>query len=119
MKDLKALISPRTVLFIDVGYSKTSVFVIQFSQTESRLLDCEHLRFVGSKNMDYLIAEFYDNEYKKSTRTTDSLFSMKKSMVKLNDHIEKQRKVLSANTDHLLNVESLLEDNDLSYNMKR
>lgn len=44
---------------------------------------------------------------------------MPKNLVKLKDHIEKQRRVLSANTEHHLHVESLLDDNDLSYNIKR
>jgi len=39
--------------------------------------------------------------------------------VKVIEHIEKQRKILSANEDSHLNIESLIEDIDLSYNMKR
>ena len=42
----------RTVVFVDIGYSKCSCFVVEFSPKEPRLLDCEHLRFMGSKNMD-------------------------------------------------------------------
>ena len=33
--------------------------------------------------------------------------------------IEKQRKVLSANIEHHMNIEYILNDEDLSYNMKR
>lgn len=40
-------------------------------------------------------------------------------MVKVIEHIEKQRKILSANEDSQLNIESLVEDVDLSYNMRR
>lgn len=40
-------------------------------------------------------------------------------MVKLHDNIEKQRKVLSANSDHQLNIESLIDDIDFTHNMKR
>lgn len=35
------------------------------------------------------------------------------------EQIEKQRKILSANEDSHLNIESLMEDVDLSYNMRR
>lgn len=45
----------RTVIFVDIGYSKCSFFVIEFTAKEPRLLDCEHMRFTGSKNMDHLI----------------------------------------------------------------
>lgn len=40
-------------------------------------------------------------------------------MVKIIDHVEKQRKVLSANNDSHINVEALYEDYDLSYSMGR
>jgi heat shock protein 4 len=35
------------------------------------------------------------------------------------ENIEKQRKILSANSEHTLNMEYLIEDNDLVYTMKR
>ena len=56
VKELNAIVTPRVVLFLDVGYSKTSIFVIEFTAKETHLLDVEHLRFVGAKNMDHLIA---------------------------------------------------------------
>ena len=33
--------------------------------------------------------------------------------------IEKQRKVLSANSEHHMNIEYIMNEDDLSYNMKR
>jgi hypothetical protein len=67
-------------------------------------MDVEHLRFSGSKNMDYLLTQFYDNHFKTLRNNDTSLFSILKSYVKLSDHIEKQRKILSANHEHSLNV---------------
>jgi len=40
-------------------------------------------------------------------------------MVKLTDAIQKQRTILSANTEHHLNLEYLLGEEDLAYNMTR
>ena len=93
--------------------------MVEYGPTECRLLDCEHLRFVGARSMDQLLMEFYDRLFKRITGGEESLFSMPKALVKLAEHIEKQRKVLSANSEHQLQAESLVEDIDLSYNMKR
>lgn len=40
VKDLTGSSSSRIVLFVDVGYSKSSLFVVEFGPTECRLLDC-------------------------------------------------------------------------------
>jgi len=42
-----------------------------------------------------------------------------KALVKLKEMIEKQRKVLSANSEHHMNIEYIVNEEDLSYNMKR
>ena len=44
---------------------------------------------------------------------------MPKAKVKLLDQVEKQRKVLSANEESYIMIESLFDDFDLSYNMNR
>jgi molecular chaperone DnaK (HSP70) len=69
--------------------------------------------------MDRVLAEFYDRQFKSLYCTEESLFSMPKALVKLREHIEKQRKVLSANSEHQLHAESLVEDTDLTYNLTR
>ena len=42
--------------FLDVGYSKVSLCLVQFTRFESRLLDCEHLPYTGCRNMDRSVA---------------------------------------------------------------
>lgn len=39
--------------------------------------------------------------------------------MKLVETIERQRKILSANSEYAMNLEYLMEENDLMYNMKR
>ena len=43
----------------------------------------------------------------------------RKSVVKIMEYIEKQRKVLTGNHEHEMNIECLMEDCDLNYSMKR
>ena len=40
-------------------------------------------------------------------------------MVKLMDAVQRQRTVLSANNDYHFNLEYILNEEDLTYNMKR
>lgn len=77
----------RNVVFIDFGYSKLSVFAVQFTNTAARLVDYDHLKFTGSKNIDRLLAEFYNDEFKKITKTDISLLNTPKALVKLNENI--------------------------------
>lgn len=104
---------------MDIGYSKCSFFVVEFTPREPRLLDCEHLRFMGSKNMDHLLAEHYDELMKTGRGTQESVFSAHKAKIKLLDQVEKQRKMLSANDESHISVEALFEDYDFSHDMKR
>lgn len=69
--------------------------------------------------MDHLMAEFYDGVFKGIRKDQTSIFTISKSLIKLLDSIEKQRTVLSANSDHHFNIESLIDDHDLVYNMRR
>lgn len=43
----------------------------------------------------------------------------KKAYVKLMETIERQRKILSGNLEHDLNIEYLMEEYDINYTMKR
>ena len=52
-------------------------------------------------------------------QTGEDLTQNKKAMVKLYENVEMQRKKLSANHETALNIECLLGDHDLTYNMKR
>jgi molecular chaperone DnaK (HSP70) len=47
------------------------------------------------------------------------VFESRKAVVKLMENIERQRKILSANSEYSMNLEYLMEENDLNYNIKR
>ena len=48
-----------------------------------------------------------------------SLFPSTKAKRKSHDAIEKMRKMLSANSEASINIECLMEDEDMFYNVKR
>lgn len=56
--------------------------------------------------------------FEKSSGGLD-LTENKKAVLKLMENIEKQRKILSGNLEHDLNIECLMEEEDIHYSMKR
>lgn len=85
----------KNVVFMDIGYSKISLQLVQFTRFEGRLLDWEYLPYSGSKNMDHFISEFYDELFEK--KHGSSIIKHPKAYVKLLDAVQRQRTVLSAN----------------------
>lgn len=108
----------RNVLFIDFGHSKLSAFVCSFTKDKMTTLAQCHERNLGCRDIDYILLQFYKNVFEKSSGGLD-VFESRKAVVKLMENIEKQRKILSANSEHTMNLEYLMEENDLNYNLKR
>lgn len=67
--------------------------------------------------MDQLLCEHYNQVFLKAHK--HSILNNGKALVKLTDAVQRQRTVLSANSDHHLNLEYLLNEEDLTYNMHR
>ena len=67
--------------------------------------------------MDDNLVDFYVDLFSK--QTGENLRNNIKAMVKLYENVEQQRKKLSANHESIINIECILGDHDLSYNMKR
>lgn len=86
---------PRNVLFIDFGHSKLSTFLCSFTKEEMNVLEQEHCRHLGCRDIDYAMLEFYRQIFEKSSGL--DLTENKKAVLKLMENIEKQRKVLSGN----------------------
>lgn len=79
---------------------------------------CHHSdRNLGARNMDYLLLEKLGEEFTKKYGVDPR--KQVRSRLRMLDIIEKQRKVLSANLEATIHLESLLEDEDLHKNLKR
>jgi heat shock 70kDa protein 4 len=74
--------TPRNVLFIDFGHSKLSTFVCSFTSSEMNVLEQEHCRHIGCRDIDYHLFEFYRGVFEKSSGGCD-LAESKKAYVKL------------------------------------
>ena len=110
----------KTVLFIDFGHSKLSIYAMKFTKNYQKVVYEKHLRQMGCKNIDQLMFELYASEFQKqNTNMEISVKESKKATFKLFEQIEKQRRVLSGNLEYDFNIDCLLEDNDFSFTMKR
>ena len=107
----------RHVLFLNLGYSSFSLSLVQFTQYEARLLDGQYLPYSGCKNMDHHLTDFYVQLFEKKHQS--NIYKSPKALVKLTEAIQKQRAVLSANSEHHLTLEYLLNEEDLDYHITR
>ena len=86
----------RNVLFLDFGHSKLSLFAASFTKDKATMLAQRHERHLGCRDIDYLLLQHYQKVFEKSSGGMD-IFENRKSIVKLTEVIERQRKILSAN----------------------
>lgn len=108
----------RNVVFVDVGHSKLSAFVSSFSKEKCQILLQQHDRHLGARDFDWTLLKFYDGIFQKSSGGL-SIMENKKSILRCLDAIQKQRKILSANSHATIGAECLVEDCDLNYDMCR
>ena len=107
----------RNVCFIDLGHSTASAFVASLTMERMSILNQFHERNLGVRDMDWELLMFYANMI--STKFGANVINKDKSRLRLLDAIEKQRKILSANSDATINVDCIAEDNDLAYTLTR
>ena len=108
---------PRYVAFVDLGHSKLTVTIASFLKGKMRIVIHKSDRNLGARNMDYLLVEKLGEEFAKKVGA-DPRKNIR-ARLRMLDVIEKQRKILSGNKEATIHLESLLEDEDLSKNLKR
>jgi molecular chaperone DnaK (HSP70) len=108
---------PRTVAFVDLGHSSCNIFFSTFTKKDVKVVSVTNERFCGAREFDYLIAkklaEDFNNKY-----DADPM-SAPKCRIRLIDTITKVRKSLTVNKEVIISVDSLMEGEDLVYNLTR
>jgi heat shock 70kDa protein 4 len=72
---------------------------------------------LGARDFDWLLMEWAAKKFQEKTGL--NFITNAKSRLRFLDAIEKQRKVLSANSDAQINCEYLYEDEDLNIHLTR
>lgn len=115
--DLPEADNPRHVVFVDVGHSDMSVAVVAFSKGQLTVKSTAYDRNLGGRDIDFALVRHFANEFKGKYKI--DVLSSPKAVFRLAASCEKLKKILSANTEAPLNVESIMEDIDASSKLNR
>ena len=109
--------NPRHVMFIDVGHSSMSVSVVAFSKGQLNVKAAAYDHHLGGRDIDYALLQHFAAEF--NSKYHIDVLSNPKATFRLAVGCEKLKKVLSANHEAPLNVESLMNDVDASSKLNR
>ncbi|KAF4724906.1 hypothetical protein FOZ62_006274, partial [Perkinsus olseni] len=103
---------PTIVAFTSVGASHFGCSVVKFTKSHLTVLGEAIDTTVGGRYIDQLLMEHYSQEFTKKTGL-DPLKNAK-ARFKLEEAVNKVKKILSANNEAVLGIECLMEDEDIN-----
>ncbi|GLB45075.1 putative heat shock protein 70 family protein [Lyophyllum shimeji] len=110
--DLPEAENPRHVAFVDIGHASLSVAIVAFSKGQLIIKSTAYDRNLGGRDIDMALVKHFAEEFK--TKYKIDVMSNPKAVFRLGAGCEKLKKVLSANTESVLNVENIMADVDAS-----
>ncbi|KAJ4490973.1 heat shock protein 70 family [Lentinula aciculospora] len=115
--DLPDAENPKHVAFVDVGHSSLSVAIVAFSKGQLVVKSTAYDRNLGGRDIDFALVRHFAAEFKEKYKI--DVLSNPKATFRLVAATEKLKKVLSANAEAPLNVESIMNDIDASSKLTR
>ncbi|TFK95607.1 heat shock protein 70 [Pterulicium gracile] len=109
--------NPRNIVFVDVGHSDLTVSVVSFVKGALMVKATAYDRHLGGRDIDHALVNHFAAEFK--TKYKVDALSSPKAVFRLTAGCEKLKKILSANAEAPLNVESLMNDVDASSKLTR
>lgn len=107
----------RRVAFVDIGHSNYTVSIVEFRKGELTVKSTAYDRHFGGRDFDKAIVDHLAAEFKEKYKI--DIKSHPKALVRVHAAAEKLKKILSANQQAPLNIESLMNDVDVSTMMSR
>ncbi|KAG0279593.1 adenyl-nucleotide exchange factor sse1, partial [Linnemannia gamsii] len=108
---------PRNICFVDVGHSSYTVSIVAFIKGQLTVKSRAFDRHFGGRDFDRMLVDHFAAEFK--TKYGIDVKSNGKALIRLMAGCEKLKKILSANAQAPLNIESIMEDRDVASMMKR
>jgi len=108
---------PLRVCFVDVGQSTTSVSIVEFLKGKLKVISTAYDQDLGGRNFDLLLAEHFAKEFQ--TKFKIDARSNMKAWIRVVQASEKLKKMLNANPEAPISIDSLLEDVDVKGMMKK
>ena len=115
--DLPEADNPKHVIFVDVGHSSMSAAVVAFSKGQLIVKSTAFDTNVGGRYIDQALVNHFAEQFK--TKYKIDVLSNPKATFRLAAGCDKVKKVLSANAEAPLNVESIMNDIDASSRLTR
>ena len=108
---------PKKVAFVDIGHSSYQVSIAAVKRGELKILGSAYDKHFGGRDFDYAIANHFAEEFKAKYKF--DVRENPKAFARVLVASERVKKVLSANTQAPINIESLLNHTDVSSSMTR
>jgi heat shock protein 4 len=100
------------VLIYDIGDASTTVALAAFTKAKLKILAHAYDRTLGGRNFHRLLVDHFIQQFKSKYRIDASTNARAKA--RLDQACEKVKTILSANAQAPINVDSLMEDRDVS-----
>ena len=108
---------PRRVAFVDIGHSNYTCSIVEFKKGELAVKSTAYDRHFGGRNFDKALVQHFAKEWKEKYKI--DIFTNAKAVVRVTTAAEKLKKILSANAQAPISIESLMNDVDVSSMLKR
>lgn len=103
---------PKNVAFVDIGHSSYSCQIVSFIKGQLTVRGNSFDEHFGGREFDAVIVDKLAAEFKEKFKI--DVFSNKKALLRLRVAAERCKKVLSANPQAPVNIESIMDDRDVS-----
>jgi heat shock 70kDa protein 4 len=107
----------RNVAIIDVGHSNMQVAIVAFKKGQLTVLSTAYDQHLGGRDFDKAIVDHFAKVFKDKYKI--DVKSNSKALHRVYAGVEKLKKILSANLSSPLNIESVMNDIDVSAMLKR
>ncbi|KAI1804201.1 heat shock protein Hsp88 [Daldinia bambusicola] len=103
---------PRRVAFVDIGHADYSCSIVEFKKGELSVKSTAYDRHFGGRDFNLALVNHFQKEFKGKYRI--DITTNPKAMVRVEAAAEKLKKILSANQQAPMNIESLMNDIDVT-----
>lgn len=108
---------PRRVVFVDIGYSDYTASVVEFKKGELAVKGTASDRHFGGRDFDKALVDHFAAEFKEKFKV--DINTNLKAKTRVAAAVEKLKKILSANAQAPVSIESLMDDKDVRGMLKR
>ncbi|KAL9103988.1 MAG: hypothetical protein Q9163_001008 [Psora crenata] len=108
---------PKRVAFVDIGHSNYTCSIVEFKKGELAVKSTAWDRHFGGRDFDKALVQHFAREWKEKYKI--DIYSNPKAVVRVTTAAEKMKKIMSANAQAPISIESLMNDVDVSGMLKR